>query len=297
MVRMLNKRRLRRILRLCVASMAFVTALEAAEWEVDFPALKDGKPCHSAAIEVEDGSMLVSVVLSGADASVPVVKSGGVVVPVQVVGHDPVSRLCFLKPTGSVPKAMSSWESAAPKAPGIELLNGARRARTSGWVKQLGTKVLPLALLKVNFDGAVPPPGSPLMSTRGQLAAVVFQQATGGNSAYALPVEAIHRVRKDILKSGDLVRGWLGLSLRAEIPTPQVTRVVSGSPADKVGIRINDVILQIGERVVSDYADSANAFFYLAPGDPVRMRLLRGADAMEVVVTPVEAPAREGAAR
>jgi len=57
------------------------------------------------------------------------------------------------------------------------------------------------------------------------------------------------------------------------------------------------VILQIGDRVVPDYADSANAFFYLAPGDPVKMCLLRDADSIEVMVTPVVAPAREGAAR
>lgn len=88
-------------------------------------------------------------------------------------------------------------------------------------------------------------------------------------------MEALHRVRRDVVKSGDLVRGWLGLSLRAEIPTPQVTRVAMGSPADKVGIRANDMILQIGDRAVADHADSANAFFYLAPGEPVKMRLPR----------------------
>lgn len=297
MVRMLIQRRIRRSLRLCVAAGALLATVTAAEWEVDFPALKDGRPCHSAAAPFEDGSMLVTVVLSGADAGHPEVKLDGKPVAVEWIGHDPVSRLCFLKPGQPIRAAGSGWEAKAPQAAGVELSCATGRARTSGWIKQLGTKVLPLALLHVNFDGPVPPPGSPLMSGRGLLSAIVFQQASGGNGAYALPVEAIHRVRRDILKSGDLVRGWLGISLRAEIPTPQVTRVVAGSPADRVGIRTNDVILQVGERVVADYADSANAFFYLAPGDPVRMRLLRGADAMEVTVTPVVAPAREGAAR
>ena len=259
--------------------------------------MKDGRPCHSTAFPAEDGSMLVAVVLSGADATRPEVKSDGVVVPVKVLGHDPVSRLCFFRPDPAVGVGRMAWEAKSPTASGVELMSGSQRARTSGWVKQLGTKVLPLALLRVNFDGSVPPPGSPLVTNHGQVVAVVFQQVAGGNAAYALPVEAIHRVRRDILSSGDLVRGWLGVSLRAEIATPQVIRVVPGSPADKVGIRTNDVILQIGDRLVSDYADSANAFFYLAPGDPVKMRLLRGADPIDVVVTPVLAPAREGAAR
>lgn len=291
------RRRLRRSIRLGVASFALLATAGAAEFEVDFPAVKDGNSCHSVAVPSEDGSMLVAVVLSGADATRPELKSGGVSVPAKVVGHDPVSRLCFLRPDHPVNPGKVVWESKAPATPGVELLTGGQRVRTSGWVKQFGTKVLPLALMRVNFDGPVPTPGTPLMTMRGQLAAVVFQQAAGGNSAYALPVEALHRVRKDILKSGDLVRGWLGLTLRAEISTPQVTRVVSGSPADKVGIRANDVILQIGERVVSDYADSANAFFYLVPGEPVKIRLLRGADSTEVMVTPVVAPVREGAVR
>ncbi|OYV05400.1 MAG: hypothetical protein CFE26_11805 [Verrucomicrobiales bacterium VVV1] len=297
MVRTMIKRRIRRSIRSGVATFALAAVVSAADFEVDFPAVKDGRPCHSVAVPAEDGTLLVAVVLSGADASQPVLKSGGEPVPVKVIGHDPVSRLCFMRPESPVTPGKLSWERKTPASPGIELVSGSQRARTSGWVKQVGTKVLPLALLHVNFDGQVPAPGSPLLTARGQLAAVVFQQVSGANSAYALPVEALHRVRRDVVKSGDLVRGWLGLSLRAEIPTPQVTRVAVGSPADKVGIRANDVILQIGERAVADYADSANAFFYLAPGEPVKIRLLRGADSIEVVVTPVEAPAREGAAR
>ena len=59
MVRMLIQRRIRRLLRLCVAAGALLATVSAAEWEIDFPALKDGRPCHSAAAPVEDGSMLV----------------------------------------------------------------------------------------------------------------------------------------------------------------------------------------------------------------------------------------------
>lgn len=297
MVRMKIKRRIRRSIRSGVVSLVFAAVVNAAELEVDFPAAKDGRPCHSMVVPVEDGSLLVAVVLSGADATRPSLKSGGESIPVKVVGHDPVSRLCFLRPERPVSLASLPWERMAPDSPGIALLSGGQRASSSGWVKQVGAKVLPLALLRVNFDGPIPAAGAPLLNSRGHLAAVVFQQIPGSNSAYALPVEALQRVRKDILKSGDLVRGWLGLSLRAEISTPQVTRVAAGSPADKAGIRANDVILRIGDRAVTDYADSANAFFYLSPGEPVRMRLLRGADSIEVMVTPVAPPAREGAAR
>lgn len=37
---------------------------------------------------------------------------------------------------------------------------------------------------------------------------------------------------------------------------------------------------------ITDYADAANALFYLVPGQPVRVKLLRGTHPLEFTVTP-----------
>jgi S1-C subfamily serine protease len=162
---------------------------------------------------------------------------------------------------------------------------GPVKCRANGWVKQVGGKILPLALLRVNFSQQVPPPGTPLLDSQGRVIAILFQES-GSNTGYAIPAEAVHRVRRDVCNGGRLIRGWIGLTLRAESQTPQVVRVLPNSPAAAAGIRPADVLLSVGPRQISDYADAANAFFYLIPGQAVRMTLLRGAEPITCTLTP-----------
>jgi S1-C subfamily serine protease len=163
------------------------------------------------------------------------------------------------------------------------------KCQASGWVKQVGGKVLPLALLQVNFDAAVPPPGTPLMDAGNRVAAVVFQ-SVGGRTCYAIPAEAVHRVRRDISESGGLKRGWLGLALDPASRIPRVLRVLPDSPASKAGVLTGDVLSGVGSRPVTEYADAVNAFFYLVPGEAVQVRLMRASQAYEMSLTPAGQP-------
>ncbi|MFD0892090.1 PDZ domain-containing protein [Luteolibacter ambystomatis] len=262
---------------------------QVAKWEVVFPAAAGGVPAKSIATPLEEGGMLVAVALPGTDATRPGATRAGQPVQAEVVGMDSVSRLCFLK----TPLASDrlAWAKTAPYTPGTPLhAPGPVKARATGWVKQIGTKVLPFALLRINFEGAVPPTGTPVSTDDGRVVALVYQSAGNGDSAYAIPVEAVQRVKADVCGGGKLARGWLGLSLRAESPSPQVMRVTPDSPASKADIRPNDVLLQVGTRQVANYADAANAFFYLIPREPVDLKLLRGTQEISVTVSPVPAP-------
>lgn len=262
----------------------------APRWQVSYPPAANGRASESTAVPVPGESNLVAVVLAGADAFNPTVRLGNRLVPVQVIGHDPVSRLGFFKVEGSLAPKNVAWlqDSGGGTSTGLQAMapDGPVKCRTAGWVKQVGGKILPLALLRVNFERAVPPPGTPLLDSEGRVAGIVFQSSGTGNTGYAIPAEAVHRVRQDVCNGGRLVRGWLGLSLRAETQSPQIVRVLPGSPAAAVGIRPADVLLTIGTRQISDYADAANAFFYLIPGQPVRVKLLRGVDQLEFTLTP-----------
>jgi S1-C subfamily serine protease len=171
---------------------------------------------------------------------------------------------------------------------GLRSLNpdGPQRCRATGWVKQIGGKVLPLALLQIDFEGPVPPPGTPLLDPQNRVAAVVFQKAFSEHTGYAIPAEAVHRVRRDVCEGGILVRAWLGLTLNASNPTPRVVRVLPDSPAATAGIQPGDLLLQVGSRATADYADVANAFFYLVPGEPTRLSLMRGPQRIDLILTP-----------
>ena len=259
-------------------------------WVASYPATANGAPSESTAVALNADSLMVAVVPSGANATNPALRRGNIAVTARMIGHDPVSRLGFLKANGPQSPKPAEWQDHAGNCVGTNLQamtqGGMMKCLATGWVKQVGGKILPLALLRVNFDQAVPPPGTPLLDDSGRIVALVFQSAGNGNTGYAIPAEAVHRVRRDICDGGRLIRGWLGLSLRAETQSPQIVRVLPDSPAAAAGIRPSDILLSVGSRPISDYADAANAFFYLIPGQPVPVKVLRGVDPLEFTLTP-----------
>jgi hypothetical protein len=261
-------------------------------WEVDYPPAANGRAGESTAVLLDGHSLLVAVITQGAEVSKGSVKLGNRSITSQLVGCDLVSRLAFFKVEGVTAPKPTIWLNEVGANASASLMtvtpSGTLKCRSNGWVKQIGGKVLPLALLRVNFDQAVPPSGSPIVDSEGRVVGIMFQPAGSGNTGYAIPAEAIHRVRKDVSGGGKLVRGWLGLSLRAETQTPQVVRVLPGSPAAQAGIQPSDVIQSVAGRPISDYADAANAFFYLTPGQPVQLRLLRGSDQLDFTLTPTK---------
>lgn len=292
-------RRLRPAMRVLGWLMATALACSAQpvsvspRWEVSYPPAAGGRAGESTAVLVDGHSILVAVVPTGSNAANPTLRMGGRVYPVRVLGHDPVSRLGFFKADGVNPPKPTIWLNAVGDKAGASLMAqspmGPLKCRGNGWVKQVGGKVLPFALLQVYFERAVPPPGSPVMDAEGRVVAMVFQKAANGNTGYAIPAEAVHRVRQDVCSGeGRLSRGWLGLALRAETQSPQVVRVLPNSPAQAAGIQTADVLQSVGDRPVADYADAANAFFYLVPGQPVRVRLLRGVEPLEFTLTPTK---------
>lgn len=267
-----------------------------ARWQVSYPPAPQGAAAESTAVPLNGGSLLVAVVKPGADARRPTVRLGNREVPVKVIGYDRVSSLTFLEAgSGAVPGEMP-WLADANGVLGLPLRamspGGPVTCRANGWIKQVGTKILPLALLQVTFDQAVPPSGTPILDPQGRVAAVLFQASGQGRTGYAIPAEAVHRVRRDLSDGGSLVRGWLGLSLRAEIQSPKIVQVLQDSPAAAAGIQPADVLLHVGTRRIADYADAVNAFFYLIPGQPVRVKLQRGNRQFESTLTPTRPPAR-----
>lgn len=279
------------VIGLCVSTSLAQPVAFSPRWQVSFPANAGADASESTAVPLEDGRLMVTVLPVGIAAGNPKLQQGNRAVAVKLVGQDPVSRLVFYRiedPNGGVSRPWSD-STGVNSVASLQAMGaaGAVSCKTTGWVKQVGGKVLPFALLRVEFSEAVPAPGTPLIDGEGKVTGIVFQSSGKGKTGYAIPAEAVHRVKKDICDSGHLNRGWLGLALRAESQTPQISRVLPESPAAAAGIRPNDVLLGVGAIAIVDYADAANAFFYLIPGKPVKVKLLRDAKQIEYSLTPV----------
>jgi len=276
---------------IAIGSVAAGIAQQDDRWTVNFNGASAPAAADAVAVATDAGGILVAVALQGAETGKMVVKLDGKPVQAKLAGYDPVSRLCFLKlAEGEVVKP-AAWLSHAPDRSGVVLKAGAASGRTGGWIKRVGGKVLPLALLRVDFEKTAVAPGTPLVDAEGKIAAIVFQKADG-NAVYAIPAEAVHRVRKDIQQSGKLVRGWLGLSLRVDGDSPKIVRVLPNSPAEDAGIQEGDLISRIGNRKITSYPDVADAFFYVVPGDGVDVSIKRGSRDLDFTLIPTVEKAR-----
>ncbi|HVJ45261.1 MAG TPA: S1C family serine protease [Luteolibacter sp.] len=265
-------------------------AADDDRWTVNFQVEGKGVGSTAVALGGPKGPVLVTVALHGGDLSQSAVQLGDRRISAKLAGYDAVSRLCFFRPSDAGAIKAPDWRPNAPIQKGsiltarsgkIEILG-----KVDGWVNRVGGKILPLALVRVGFGGTIPAPGTPLLDESGKVAAVVFQKGDNENCIYAIPAEAVHRVAKDITGKGRLVRGWLGVSLRVENEAPKIVRIFPGSPAADVGMKEDDLISKIGGRDVSNYAEVANAFFYVVPGEPVDIEVNRGGSVLAFTLMP-----------
>lgn len=257
---------------------------QEAAWSATFP---DGEgETLSTAFAVGDGRHLVAVAVSGADAGKGRLMLAGRALPAEVF-VDPVSRLVVFRMAGPPGKALPLL-AAAPSAKGTALRAGeGGGGKITGVVKQIDGKILPLCLLRIDYEGMAPLPGTPLTNQSGAVIAVSHEK-TGAQSGYALPVEVVKRVLEGVQAGGRVTRGWIGLKLQPAAASPQVTSVQAGSPSAKSGVISGDVLLQVGTRKVEEYADAVNAFYFLRPGVATPVRIKRGEREIELSLTPVE---------
>lgn len=132
--------------------------------------------------------------------------------------------------------------------------------------------------------------GAPLLNLNGEVVGVVISAGDNtGSSCYALPMEAVQKVRSDYERFGDIHHGWIGISVApAETASGGsnvvVNRLLEDTPAAKSGLEIGDFVLQIGEKKIAVPEDMFTASFFLTAGDEVPITVLRGSEKITVKV-------------
>ncbi len=125
-------------------------------------------------------------------------------------------------------------------------------------------------------------------------------------SAMAIPLSTIERVAQQLLASGHVRRGYVGLGVQPvrlpagvvaahSLPREAGLMVISieeGGPAHAAGVALGDVILSCEGTPVADPAELLAALTGDRVGTPVALRLLRGGVPRDVAVTVGERPRR-----
>jgi len=114
----------------------------------------------------------------------------------------------------------------------------------------------------IQTDASINPgnSGGPLINLRGEVVGMntaIFSR-TGANIGigFAIPISLVKELLSDLKSKGKVTRGWLGVSIQQLTPDlaaslgidkaagALVATVANGSPAEKAGIKVGDVIIE-----------------------------------------------------
>jgi S1-C subfamily serine protease len=185
-----------------------------------------------------------------------------------LVALDLPSDLALLKLEGAAPPAAPFAASPGALLAGAPLgVLGARRSAGCpiAAAHLIRARIHPGAgrlhdFLELSSDFDPGTAGAAVVNAAGEVVGLVSAVTRGGGTL-ATPSTTILQVTSELLKSGKIVRGWLGLTVAsgASLAVPKsgirVMGVVSGSPAETAGIRPGDVILSYGGKPVRDMGD------------------------------------------
>ena len=133
--------------------------------------------------------------------------------------------------------------------------------------------------------------GGPLVDAWGRV--IGINTMVNGRLSLAVPSQAVERFV--IGGSGRGVVGYLGVNgivvqtRRDDAPVGfLLTEIVEGTPADRAGLIVGDVVVAIGGEAIMDQESLPAALIRLVPGDAVTLDVLRGGEPRSFVVVPTE---------
>lgn len=151
-------------------------------------------------------------------------------------------------------------------------------------------------------DAAINPgnSGGPLLNLRGEVIGVntIIVSGSGGFEGIGLsiPSNISQHVAKLLISQGKVERGWLGIS--AQDVTPEIAKnlatelrrgarigdVVKGGPAERAGIKKNDIVIAFQGKEITSAAMLRNEISLSPIGRDVRMVIVRAGKRQEVTV-------------
>ena len=227
----------------------------------------------------------------------------------KVVGNDPETDLAVLRVNADNLPAITFGSSDALRVGDVVLAIGnpfgVGQTVTSGIVSALGRTGLGINTFEnfIQTDAAINPgnSGGALVDASGSLIGIntaIFSRSGGSMGiGFAIPVSTAKMVLEQIVKTGSVTRGWIGVEVQ-EITPPVaesfklgstrgalIAGVLRGGPADKAGVKPGDILLEVDGKPVADPAAMLNLVAALAPGASATMKLKRRGQDVDASVT------------
>ena len=227
----------------------------------------------------------------------------------KLVGNDPETDIAVLRVNSENLPAISFGSSETLRVGDVVLAIGnpfgVGQTVTSGIVSALGRTGLGINTFEnfIQTDAPINPgnSGGALIDAAGNLVGIntaIFSRSGGSMGiGFAIPVSTAKMVLEQIVKSGSVTRGWIGVELQELTPPiaeslrlatargALIGGVLRGGPADKAGVKPGDVVIEIQGRPVADSVGLLNLVAALAPGQPAKVKLKRQGQDVDANIT------------
>jgi len=228
----------------------------------------------------------------------------------RLIGRDPETDLAVLRIETDETLPAITFSAAENMAVGDVVLAignpfGVGQTVTMGIVSALGRSQLGINTFEnyIQTDAAINPgnSGGALVDSGGKLVGIntAIYSRSGGSLGigFAIPVSIARDVLSQIVATGEVVRGWVGVEIQDLTPdargfvrstaTPRgalIAGVLRGSPADRGGVRPGDILIAVDGRGVRDPRAMLDMVAALPPGKVARFRVRRGGQEVELSV-------------
>ena len=245
-------------------------------------------------------------VIAGAD-EILVAFNNGQATTATLVGGDPETDLAVIKVEATGLKPIHLGESAAIEVGDVALAIGnpfgIGQTVSSGIISAKGrTGISPSPYDDfIQTDAAINPgnSGGALIDADGNLIGIntlIFSRSGGSEGiGFAIPAQLAMAVLNEIIETGRVTRGWLGVEL-SSTPEPgmavglEVTRVLRRGPADDAGLKVGDRIIAINQQPAVSSSVVSRLIAHASPGSAIQLDILRGEDQLTVTARSGERP-------
>jgi serine protease DegS len=271
----------------------------------------------SGVIVDEQGHIVTNQHVISNAAEIRVQLADGRTADATVVGRDPDTDLAVLKINLQDLPVMPLGRSDQLRVGDVVLAIGdplgLSETVTHGIVSATGRQQLGIATLEdfIQTDAPINSgnSGGALIDTNGDLVGIntAIADTNPGSQGvvegigFAIPVNMVRGVVREIIEKGRVIRGWIGIlpedvtaDEAAQLGLARAGVVIAtlylGSPGVQAGLRSGDLITEI-DGVRAESAQSVMAHIAsLMPGDMVRIKGLRGETSFQVRIRVVERP-------
>ena len=291
-------------------------AASVADSVVTIEAKSDESGAQGSGVVVDERGYIVTNnhVISEAAASpskfkLTVVFNDGKEVPANLVGRDPKTDLAVLKVDNVDNLTVAKFGDSDKLRVGEEVIAagaplGLRSTVTSGIISALNRPV-PLSgegsdtdtvIDAVQTDASINHgnSGGPLIDMNSLVIGINTAGKSLSDSAsglgFAIPVNEVKATVETLIRDGKIAHPTLGLSARSVsndlASGAQVANVKTGGPADKAGVKENDGVVKVGDRMVADADEFVVAVRQLALGKDAPIEVMRDGRKVTLTVNP-----------